>query len=938
MRWGVLGPLLVTDDLGDQIPLPAGRLRILLAVLLIRANDLVPLDELVDILWDGTPPAGADRTIRVYVVRLRRVLGPTAGARIITQPRGYLCRVGEDEFDLLRFEKLCARARSVARDQEWARAADLLADALDLWRGAPLSDAPSQLLRSRELPRLDRLHLDAIEAHVDAEIQLRRHDDLVPRLYDLIARYPLRERLYAQLMLVLARVGRRSDALEVYRQARHVLVTELGIEPGTELRDLHARVLRGDPAVAPPARPDPPSPLPAVPRQLPAAIPHFTGRTAELTALSTLLDRGGRAAGAVVISAIGGTAGIGKTALALHWGRQAAARFPDGQLYVNLCGFDPSAPPVDPAIVVRRFLDALTVPPARIPVDPEEQVALYRSHLAGRRVLVVLDNARDEQQVRPLLPGEPGCLVLVTSRTRLTGLVARDGAVPVNLDLLTSDESQQLLASRLGADRLGREEQVVDELIDLCARLPLALSVVAARAALQPGMPLAVLVGELRDARRRLDVLTTGDSAADIRAVFSWSYQALPPETARVFRLMGLHPGPDIGVPAVASLAEVDRDRARRLLDELTAACLITEDESGRYGCHDLLTAYAVELTRDHDPRDAVRAATLRMLDHYLHTADRAFAWVYPSWTQLDLPPPVPGVVPENFASRDEALAWYGTEHKALIAAVARAGEEGFDRHVWQLAWTLAAYLERHGHWQEWAAVGQAALAAGQRSGDLIAQAHAHRWLGDMFGRRGQHQDAHTHLRQALALYEQLGDGPRQATAHLTLGVLLGQQARYAEALAHEQQALRLSRAEGDLVGQARTLNAVGWFHAMLKDYGQALAHCEEALSLSEDPHLQAAVRDSLGYIHHQRGDYDQAITQYLAALRIRRSTGDYHPQAEILAHLGDAYHALGAITEARESWRQALAILEDLDDPDADDIRTRLDRLDREQDSADHD
>jgi tetratricopeptide (TPR) repeat protein len=363
-------------------------------------------------------------------------------------------------------------------------------------------------------------------------------------------------------------------------------------------------------------------------------------------------------------------------------------------------------------------------------------------------------------------------------------------------------------------------------------------------------------------------------------------------------------------------------------LDGLTAACLITEDGPGRYGCHDLLTAYAVELTASQDPPAAVRAATLRMLEHYLHTADHAFAGVYPGWTQLDLSPPVSGVVPEEFAGRDDALAWYDVEHKALIAVVTRAAEDGFDAYVGQLAWTLAAYLERHGHWQEWATVGQAALAAGQRSGDLIAQAHAHRWLGDMCARRGRHQDAHAHLRQSLALYEELGDGPRQASAHLTLGVLLGQQAQYAEALAHEQQALRLSRAAGDLVGQARALNAVGWFHAMLADYEQAGAYCEEALTLSPDPHLQAAARDSLGYVHHQRGDYEQAISHYLEALRIRRSTGDYHPQAEILAHLGEAYHALGRTAEARDSWRQALTILEDLGDPDADDVRARLERL----------
>jgi NB-ARC domain len=422
------------------------------------------------------------------------------------------------------------------------------------------------------------------------------------------------------------------------------------------------------------------------PRQLPPAVRHFAGRKAELAALAGQLLE---AADTVVISAVGGTAGVGKTALAVYFAHQVADHFPDGQLYVNLRGFDPTGLPVAPAEAIRGFLDAFGVPAERLPVAVEAQAALYRSVLAGRRVLVVLDNARDAEHVRPLLPGSPGCMVLVTSRNQLTSLIAADGARPVDLDLLTIAEARQLLACRLGADRVAAEAPAVEEIITCCARLPLVLSIVAARAATHPQFPLASLADELRGARGSLHAFPAGDAAADPRAVFSWSYQQLSPQAARLFRLLGLHPGPDISTHAAASLAASPTGQARAWLCELTRAHLVTERSPGRFAFHDLLRAYAVEQACAHDTEDEQKAAISRVLDHYLYTAGTASFLLHRRTRALTLPPPPPEVLPEEPPDFAAGWAWLDTEYPVLLAAIEQAAAIGRDARVWQLAWTL---------------------------------------------------------------------------------------------------------------------------------------------------------------------------------------------------------------------------------------------------------
>jgi tetratricopeptide (TPR) repeat protein len=666
-----------------------------------------------------------------------------------------------------------------------------------------------------------------------------------------------------------------------------------------------------------------------VPRQLPAAVSHFAGRAGELAKLNRLLRGRADTGGTVAISAIGGTAGVGKTALAVYWAHQVAYQFPDGQLYVNLRGFDPSGQVMDPAEAVRRFLDALQVPPERIPVELDALAALYRSQVAGRRMLVVLDNARDTAQVRPLLPGAPTCLVVVTSRNQLTSLIATDGAHPITLDLLTDDEARQLLAQRLGADRVAAEPVAVAQIVTRCAHLPLALSMVAARAAVRPHGRLLTLAEELRDTQHRWQMLAGDDPTTDVRAVFSWSYQTLTLNAARLFRLLGLHPGPDISAPVAASLAAVATNTVRPLLAELTRASMLVEHTPGRYTFHDLLRAYATHLTRTTDPDQRRHTATHRMLDHYLHTAHTADRLLYPATQDpITLTLPQPGVTPEHPADYQQAIDWLTTEYPVLLAAIEHAAATGFDTHAWQLAWTLAAFLGRRGHWRDWAANGRAAVAAARRVADPTAQARAHNNLAGAYIRLGRFDDAHIQLDHALGLATQTGDQAGQAHTHYHLGHLWERLGNYAQGLDHARQALDLYQTAGHQHGQLKALSQVGWYRALLGDHRQALSSCQQALTLYQelgDRYGQAANWDSLGYAHHHLGHHTQAITSYRHALALLRDLGDRYNEATILTRLGDTHHATGEFRTARDAWQQALAILDDLNHSDADQLHTRL-------------
>jgi DNA-binding SARP family transcriptional activator/tetratricopeptide (TPR) repeat protein len=942
---GLLGSLQVRVD-GAAVAVPAARQRAVLAVLAVRVGQLVPTDELAEILWDGTPPDQAAATIRNYVKRLRFRLGP-AGRRIVTgPPSGYRLELADAELDLRVFTRLCRDGGAAVRAGDWAAAFGGLGQALGLWHGTPFADAGCERLQREQVPPLSELRLQAVEWRAEAGLALCRHAELAGELAEWCAAEPLRERFAALRMLALYRAGRQAEALAAYQQARRVLVDELGVEPGEELARLHQQILARDPGLAalmerdagPPAERDAVLlAAPAVwvdasrvvPRQLPAAVAGFAGRSGELRVLAGLAERAADGAGGtVVISAIGGTAGVGKTALAVHFAHRVAGRFPDGQLYADLRGFSPSDDPVPPALVVRGFLGALGVAAQAIPADADAQAGLYRSVVAGRRMLVVLDNARDAAQVRPLLPGSAGCLVVVTSRGQLTGLAAVEGAWLLALGLPSEREARELLAARLGDGRVAAEPDAADELIRLCARLPLALAITAARAAARPAQPLAALAAELRAVGGPLDSLDAGEPAASVRAVFSWSYEQLSPAAARLFRLLGIHPGPDISAPAAASLAGAQPRRAIRLLAELARFHLVTEHVAGRYAFHDLLRAYAAEQACVVDSDSVRRAATGRVLDHCLHTAHAAAVLVNPSRKSLSVAPPQPGVAGEHLAGHRQALAWFEAEHHVLLAAANLAAETGFDRHAWQLPWIIWDYLDNRGHWHELAAIQRSALKAAARLGDAGGQAAAHRALAGADIQFARYDVARGHLADSLKLYRRAGDRAGQVDAHLTLGWMLACQERYADALGHCEQALGLLQVTGDQAWQARALHLTARCCAHLGRHQQARASCQRALALlQEDGHrpYEAETWHSLGEVEHQSGDHAAAAACYQRALSLFRELGDRHTQARVLAHLGDALHAAGQTGAAHRAWNEAVDILDALHHPDAGQIRARF-------------
>jgi len=939
MWLGVLGPFCVRQN-GAAVLVPAARQRAVLAVLAVRAGQVVSFEELAETVWDGVPPAGARGTLRGYVKRLRRVLGPELADRLVTREPGYLLDAADDEVDLLAFDLLCAQGSAAVRVGEWQRAWRVLDQAVALWRGEPLADLGCEALRRELLPRLASQRLQAIEWRADAGLELGRHGELVAVLTGLASEHPLRERFCAQLMLALYRCGRQGEALAVYQRTRRVLASELAVEPGPELRELQQRILTADPSLRSPAAEagltgvaGRAGPAVVVPRQLPTAVGGFVGRAVELAALDAMAEDGTDAAGWVVISALCGTAGVGKTALAVHWAHRVADRFPDGQLYVNLRGFDPAGAPMAAGDVLRQFLAALAVPAERIPIELGAQAGLYRSLLAGRRMLVLLDNARDADQVRPLLPAGPGCLVVVTSRTELAGLVATEGANMLALDVLSQAEARELLARRLGAGRTAAEPEAVDELIDRCARLPLALSIAAARASIHRGQPLAALLAQLRDARDRLDALTAGEPATDLRAVFSWSYLGLTAPAARMFRLLGLHPGPDLTVAAAASLAGTSPLQARRAVRELTSAHLLAEHTPGRFGFHDLLRTYAAEQAQLLDAAGERRSAVRRTLDHYLHTAWTADHLLHPARSRITLAPPQPGVAAEQLTEHGQALTWFEAEHRVLVGAVAQAGDQGFDTHTWQLSWTLRTFFYRRGHWRDWGTTQHLALAAAERLGDQSGQAHALRDAAAACTELGRYGEAHAHLDRALRLREKLGDDEGRARIHLDIARVLERQDSYREALGHAQQALDCYEATGDGAGQANALNAIGWYHAHLGDHSQALRCCQQALDLHHelgDRQGEAATWDSLGYINRLLGDHTQEAHCYRRALDLYTELGERYYRADALIHVGDACQATADPRAASQAWQQALTILDELQHPDAEGVRRKLHDLHR--------
>ncbi len=931
MEFRLLGPVEIRDE-GQILDAGHARQRAVLAVLLLELGQVVSVESLIDRVWGHDPPISARNVLSGHVARLKAALAGDAGVSLSRRASGYLLSANPERVDIWRFRALLTQATSTGDEQSAA----LLRGALGLWHGPALAGLRSRWLDGMR-DALERERAGAVLELTDVRLRLGEHHALVTELAGQADAAPADERLVGQLMLALYRCGQQAEALRWFERTRLNLADELGANPGPQLRVLHQQILRADPALALAASgsgaKSSSSVAGSVPRQLPADVAGFTGRADELAALDLLLlraasdDPAPRQATTAVISAVSGTAGVGKTALAVHWAHGAAGQFPGGQLYVNLRGYDPDQP-VTAADALAGFLRSLGVPGADIPAEEAERAALYRSLLAGKRTLVVLDNASSAAQVRPLLPGHHECAVVVTSRDSLAGLVARNGAVRLDLDLLPAGDAVALLRQLIGG-RVDAEPAAALTLAGQCARLPLALRVAAELAAARPRVRLADLVTELGGQQERLNLLqVSGDPATSVRAVFSWSYEQLGGDAARMFRLLGLHPGPDISVPAAASLFGAPEPHARRLLDELARAHLIAEHVPGRYAFHDLLRAYAAEQVNRADSQDDRDAAVGRVLDHYLHTAARAGLLLNPARQPVVLPPLRPGAAAGRPADFPDALAWFEAEHQGLLAAVNLAAGSGFDGHAWQLPWAMGPFLQIRGHWQEWTATSRAALSAATRLGDTAAQALTGRLLAAACTEVGDHDQAGRYYASSVALYQQLGDRVGEAKVRQSLSVLAERQGRYADALGHDEQALRLWQAIGDKAAEAEALNNLGYSHALLGDYQQARTLCRQALTLCAElsyRRVEGSVWDSLGYAEHHLGNLAEAAACYQRALSLKRAVGDRYAEANTLTHLGDTCLAASELAQAREAWQQALAILEDLQDADAEQVRAKL-------------
>jgi DNA-binding SARP family transcriptional activator len=879
------------DRGGQAVDLGHTRQRCVLAVLLAEANAPVSVEELIDRVWAGEPPVRARESLQSYLTRLRRALPDLP---ITRTGAGYLISVHESAIDLHRFRALAATARQTGDPAQ-------LEAALAVWRGEPLAGLDVPWARSlRAALTLDRT---AIELElVDTLLRLGRHNEVLPALTARVELDPLDERLAGQYLLALYRAGRQGDALRHYERVRVQLADELGIDPGPDLRAVHQQILSGQ------AAPTPAAPVAPVPRQLPAAPSTFSGRGRELAAIDEAMDAAAEQGGTVIISAIGGTGGIGKTWLALHWAHRNAHRFPDGQLFVNLRGFDPTGEPVPPSDVVRGFLDALGVEVPSIPPTFEAQTALYRSLLTDKRLLVLLDNAADPAQVVPLLPGSATCTVLTTSRNRMINLVNAHGATPLVLDTLSETDARALLAARLGAERLDREPDAVAAILASCAGLPLALGIVAGRALEHPDFPLRDIAEELRDATGRLTSLEE-DPVTGVRAMLSWSYAALTEEQARVFGLLGLAPGPDIGLAAAARLTNLTESRARAVLRSLERVSLLQQHVPDRFRMHDLVRLYAEEQGLSQQDQETALA---RLRDFYAYTAITVDRLRGSGEHPMDMGTPVPDANPQELRDRPEALAWFTAEHACLTASQSAAFARGQYFTVWLISWSITFLFVRRGLLHEDVRSWKLAMRAIENIDDPPLRIRSDRALSQALFRVGQNEEALARLADSLRLAQRIGDQASTAKLHYALAQHADRLGEFTMAYEHSAAALRIEEERGDTLERGRAHNMLGTFAARLGRYDEALAHCQAAFDLTTDyagTEWRAEILDSLAYIALHTGQYEKAIARYEEALALCRQVGSLLGEVEVLNSLGAAHRQIGAPGQARIAWEQALEI-----------------------------
>src|SRR5450756_2076318 len=934
-RFRILGPLeFRSGEAWTGIGAP--KWRALFAALLLSDGRVVSTERLIDELWGDEPPAKPANMVATYVHRLRGLIGDPDGRVLVTRAPGYQVVVGPDELDTARFARLVEGGRKALADGEAARAVEVLTEALDLFRGPPLADVPPTDLVIIEAGRLEESRVAALGLRIEAEIESGGAAGAVGKLLRLTAAHPLREELWALLIRALRTAGRQAEALEAYERARQVIVDELGVDPGPALRQLYQEILEADARPAPrtvrlagpAASPEPGQepqivmaapPVPVVPSQLPADIPDFTGRAEQVEYLCDLFSDvpdGDAGTGAVVVSLVAGPGGLGKTTLAVHVAHRLRTRFPDGQLYVNMRGA--SDQPAAPSDVLARFLRELAVDGAQVPISEDERAALYRSRLAGRRILVVLDDARDAAQARPLVPGSVSCGVLITSRNLLPDLT---GGRLVDLDVLDDGEARALLAKIVGADRLRAEPDATNQVLAACAGLPLAIRIAGVRLATRTGWTIQALARRLADERRRIDEFAVGDLA--LRACFQVSFDSLPaagpgrPDPARAFRMLGLWHGPSISLPAASALLAEPEDRVVDSLEMLVDAHLLQSLTAEKYRLHDLLRVYAAEKAEAEETQQDRDEAVLRVLTWYLHTADAAGRVISPQHARVPLGDGHLVRPPLAFASLEQALDWCESARADLVAAGSQAASSRLFEIAWKLPAAAMSFFYRRSHWADWVTTHENGLDSARKLGDRLAEAWMLNNLGMVFGLQRKEQAVGC-FEESLAIYREIGDQPGQARAANNVAQACLRLCRFSEALEAARRSLVVQQQVEDRYGEGIALGNLGDACRELGRFDEATNHLEQALVIFRelgDQHSEADSLSDLGDVYLTMGRLDDALSCLRASLAIWRAHGERHGQAATLSRLGLAQKRAGRPEEARELLSEAHLILTELGD-----------------------
>ncbi len=947
MEFRILGPVEIWEA-GLRHDLGSPKQACVLANLLLTPGRPVSAETLIDHVWGADPPAKVRGSLWSYIARLRRILAGHAEARLASRSGLYVLEAASESIDLHRFRSLRAQARALSVSGEREHAARLLREADLLWNGEALAGLPGDWAR-RTRTALEHERLAAAIDRVELDLALGKESELTGELSELISRHPFDERLVEIQMVALYRTGRQAEAMEAYRQARERLRDDLGAEPGPGLRGLHQKILLADPELAAPARGW--AGRAAGPNNLPRDISYFTGRADELNTLAEAIVTG-QAGTAITIVAIDGMAGVGKSTLAVHLAHLLAGQFPDGLIYVDLHAHDPYEEPIDPAAALDTLLPVagtvgtdLLAEPRRKPSTLDMHAALWRKQVAGRRMLIVLDDAGSRDQVGPLLPGTPGCLVLITSRRRLTGLA---GAISLSLNVMGAQDATELFARVVGPER-SHDADAIAEVVRLCGHMPLAIQLAASRLRHRPAWTaanLAQLLGRTQHLLREI----RGEEL-EVAASFELSYRYLPRSQQTAFRQVGCYPGPDFSLHAAAAASGLPVAETDRVLSGLLDYHMLEEPVHGRFRCHVLLREYAAELSLRDESLPIRRVTTHRLLDYYLHVAASADSVAFPHRRRLAVAATYVPAEPPRFAGRQDALAWIATERQNILGAVQYAAANGFSAHVTLLPHVIAAFLEVGGHWADAATAHDYALEAWRRLGDRRGEAQAHADLCLPRLRAGHVDDALEHGAQALVLFRLLGIDAGAADALDRIGQVHWQAARYPDALAHFEeslaihrttgnrhgeaevlshtgvvswhlgryadaqgafeQALELCRGIGDVMGEGKMLNNIGDVEQSLGSYSAALAHYEQALPIAREGNRQAeaVLLNNIGNAQRNLGRYDSALVNLRDALRIYREIGDCRCEADTLNNIGTTFQRMHRSDESLAHYQKALTI-----------------------------